>query len=379
MRRTTGVLVCVAVMFLCSAPSPAEGDEGPQVQLTPAQRKQIMQRLQKARALYRANDYAKAMEELKAALDIDPDNPAALGELSLASFKAQQLAAAEEAALEALRASTGWERGAAWYNLGRVHEERGDKTAAVRDYLASLRARPSEKVRERLRALDAAAADSAMPFAVRRMLGPFASLGKLCDALHKLPRDGGDEERWQCDPQHPVARLEGAKGPWKDVRVIETVSLWDVQGVQGAQAWHLAALVGKNWYVAERIASACQTRHCAGELKSLELATHDLGGGAPAILLRVGNHEDVRGDIDDGEQWTIAGVGASGVPSVVEPFTVRVHAAKSLWDEVDDKGQPRSATVDMKLETRWDGRTLELVGTGRGAAELVGKHPLAFP
>jgi len=118
--------------------------------------------LDRGRAAVRAKRYPAGITALQAALKIDPNHPSALAELGWAAFLSGDLELAERSTLRAIDSSVAKDRtrGAALYNLGRIHEERGDKNAAVTAYNRSLRLRTNGVVTERLAELESGGASA---------------------------------------------------------------------------------------------------------------------------------------------------------------------------------------------------------------------------
>jgi len=112
--------------------------------------------LDRGRTEVKAKRYAEGIKAFEAALKIDPNHPSALAELGWAAFLSGDLGVAERFTRRAID-STGASdrtRGAALYNLGRIHEELGDKVAAATAYTRSLRLRDNSVVAKRLATLE---------------------------------------------------------------------------------------------------------------------------------------------------------------------------------------------------------------------------------
>lgn len=127
-----------------------------------AQESAFRESLGQGRKEVKAKRYAEGIKAFEAALKIDPNHPSALAELGWAAFLSGDLAVAERYTRRAID-STGASdrtRGAALYNLGRIHEERDDKVAAVTAYTRSLRLRDNKVVAKRLAALEGEGAEA---------------------------------------------------------------------------------------------------------------------------------------------------------------------------------------------------------------------------
>jgi tetratricopeptide (TPR) repeat protein len=108
------------------------------------------------RKAVKAKKYSDGIKSLEAALKIDPNHPSALAELGWAAFLSGDLDRAERFTRRAIDSSVASDRtrGAALYNLGRIHEERGDEGAALTAYTRSLRLRDNKVVAGRVAELE---------------------------------------------------------------------------------------------------------------------------------------------------------------------------------------------------------------------------------
>lgn len=107
--------------------------------------------LEEGRRLAKAEEWAKAIVELEAALAVIPGDDRAMGELSWAAFSSGDHAKARTSAKAAVLAATNPKvKGAALYNLGRAEEALGELSAAKAAYEQSIALRPNEVVQKRL-------------------------------------------------------------------------------------------------------------------------------------------------------------------------------------------------------------------------------------
>jgi tetratricopeptide (TPR) repeat protein len=119
--------------------------------LATAARAEYAKHLEEGRKLAKAEEWAKAIAELEAALAVIPGDDRALGELSWAAFSSGDHAKARTSAKAAVLAATNPKiKGAALYNLGRAEEALGELTAAKTAYEQSVALRPNEVVQKRL-------------------------------------------------------------------------------------------------------------------------------------------------------------------------------------------------------------------------------------
>lgn len=125
------------------------------VPLTKEARAEYRAHLEQGRTLAKAQQWAKAIVELEAALAIIPGDDRALGELSWAAFSSGDHEKGRTSGKAAvLAASSPKIKGAALYNLGRAEEALGELAAARAAYEQSVALRPSETVQKRLADLD---------------------------------------------------------------------------------------------------------------------------------------------------------------------------------------------------------------------------------
>lgn len=120
---------------------------------------EFREHLAAGRKAVKAKAYADGIAAFEAALKIDPNHAAALAELGWAAYLAGDLAKAERFTRQAIgAASQERTRGAALYNLGRIHEDRGEKDEAATAYQRSVQLRPNDVVAARLQSLQSAGA-----------------------------------------------------------------------------------------------------------------------------------------------------------------------------------------------------------------------------
>ena len=103
--------------------------------------------LAKGRKEVKSGKFADGVASFEKALEIDPNNARALSELGWAAFKNKDLDRAETATRASIRNSRqNSVSGASLYNLGRIHEERGENDQAATAYKRSLEVRPGNKI-----------------------------------------------------------------------------------------------------------------------------------------------------------------------------------------------------------------------------------------
>ncbi len=135
-----------------------------------ASSRSFRQLLNDGRAKVKAGDHAAGVSLYIEALAIDPNHARLLSELGWANFKLNELDEAEEFTRSSIAHSRDDKvRGASLYNLGRIHEARGDSDEAATAYSNSLTVRPGNAiVQKRLDALESGGAAVADPNATCR-------------------------------------------------------------------------------------------------------------------------------------------------------------------------------------------------------------------
>ncbi|GMV40972.1 MAG: hypothetical protein AMXMBFR64_26880 [Myxococcales bacterium] len=157
------------------------------------------------RAAAKAKDYTKAADELRKAVELDPNDPALLGELGWVLYLGGSLDPAEKATRQAIRtATTGASLGALYYNLGRIAEDRGDFTMASDHYRRSIALRPNETVSKRLEKLPGGRAVTSHKTA--EALCPEAKSGWYCGS-------GDEDALLQCTCK-VVRTVETEQASW---------------------------------------------------------------------------------------------------------------------------------------------------------------------
>lgn len=216
--------------------------------------KQFRALLDEGRKAVKADDPMTGMQKLEAALAKVPGHPSALGELGWAAFNAGP--AYYDKALDATRkalsvSKKNRQKGALWYNLGRIFEDKGELGQAVDAYRESLAYRPGNTtVQERLESL------------VARLGGKSVSEGldKLDDACAELRQEWACETAasaeghivHSCDCQTELLGPEEGFGKAALMRVhgqAEAGGSVDATYllIEVAAKWHVVSMVGNDW------------------------------------------------------------------------------------------------------------------------------------
>lgn len=217
-------------------------------------RQEFQRLLDEGRKAVKSDDIATGMAKLEAALKHIPGHPSALGELGWAAYRAGP--AYFDTSLDATRralsvSKTPKQRGALWYNLGRVFEDRGDLADALDAYQSSLAHRPGNTtVQERRDAL------------VSKLGGktPHDGLEKLDDACAELRDEQGCQTAMSaegliahsCECQ---TELLGPETGFGKAALMQVTGMAETGGavdstylaVEVAGRWHVVTMVGNDW------------------------------------------------------------------------------------------------------------------------------------
>jgi tetratricopeptide (TPR) repeat protein len=391
---------CLPVALLVLAFSPVWADTPPPVvkKATPDELSRYRAALKQGQALEAKGDHTGAIAAFNRALAVFPDDPTVLDEMATASYKAKDLATAETLARRAAARSPNAKlRGRILYNLGRVQEARGEKDKAIESYKRSLDDRPNRIVRERLATLDPAAAVEKDRVAPTAMAGPFSSIRqwcarsetkKNCDAADDdgdgSPdnQEGQEKPQFSCDDKGPA--LAKPPAPFRAARVV--VARCDYQNNQELVVDEvvLALRVGDQWFIGDVTDALNNLRQSQSFETKLE-ARPLVAGSPPRVLVHLTTSLMYRGmDGTEDESLLIAGVGASGKPSLTRPIL-----ESSFSDEDDQETGENRGRHGGKLKLDFQpGEMLEITGPTKKAgtgidkdtlAPLLGKHQLVFP
>lgn len=230
--------------------------------LSAEERHRFQAAVAEGRRLHGQRDFEGAIEAYARALDLRPDDPRTLSEQGWAMLFAGRLDHAESA-LRRAEAGVGDEprlHASILYNLGRVAEARGQDAAAIDAYQRSLRLRPHPSVYRHLSGLEGGSRYAFGP-EVRRLQGPYASLGDLCQEERRLTasqRDQAHADSFACLPD-AAKGLGGAAvqlpssrrllAPWKGLRFVE------VRPNAYTVRFHAAMQTDAGWFVLPDVAT----------------------------------------------------------------------------------------------------------------------------
>jgi len=286
--------------------------------------------------LMAAKDFAGAARAFEAALEVKPDDPRALAELSWAQFSAGDFTAAEETAVKAGSAAKDRTLHAmALYNQGRALEALDRPTEAQEVYTSSLALRDNREVRSRRAEL------AAVLLAPRKLAGPFAGPEEFCNApcsddvtLDLDVRDtaGGDVQHLATAPFASVAKILTPRENYFPFA-------------------NLALQVGTSWFVLPRIGVAGQG-HGGSHRIDVHMVGQRLVVDWTSSVGRFG-HKDERAVI-------ICGVGASKQPTCVGPIvTERTSTIDHCGKDSDCTTRPDFAVhYHCRAELRGDALTV---------------------
>lgn len=270
------------------------------------------------RKAVKARRYSGGIEDFEAALKIDPNHPSALAELGWAAFLSGDLDRAERSTQRAIDSSVASDRtrGAALYNLGRIHEERGDDGAALTAYTRSLRLRDNAVVAGRVAELQGkgAAVEARECDLAERQGAPPSDLcaaftrGYAGDELLGPPRcDGRD---YAADGGARATRIALDLGD--DLRVATFGITADfVEGGENGTTY-VAALYSDRWYTAALGGEYNPGVGYVGESFQVTSVVADdvVAGGRPEVIVTTvwDHHDGDYGDnvLESGQETVVA-------------------------------------------------------------------------
>jgi tetratricopeptide (TPR) repeat protein len=366
---------------------------------TPDELRKYRAALKQGQSLAGKGDHAGALAAFNQALAVFPDDPVVLDEMGTVYYKQKDFANAETMARRAAaRTPDAKLRGRALFNLGRIQEARNEKDKAIDSYKRSLDDRPNRIVRERLAALDPASAAEKDRFAPAPMAGPFRSIKEWCErsdikkSCDERDDDGDgqpDDENSKEKPEFTcnekgLATLAKPPAPVSAARVVSAQCNFHNGKDIVTEDFSLAVRVGDQWFVgdlADSLNSMRQTQTV--EAKTIE-ARPLVAGGPMRLVVHVSTMSMYRGmDANTHDTVVIAGVGASGKPSITRPIL-----EFTTVDEDDPETGENKSSHGGKLKLNFQaGDALEITlgkkdGSGidkETLAPLLGKHVLLFP
>ncbi len=342
--------------------------------------------------------HADAVTAFQACMRIAPDDAMVESEIGWSAFLAHDLDLAETSSRAAIRhALVPNPKASGFYNLGRIAEERKDLPRAIQAYIDSLGTRQSSAVRERLRALDPAAAARLEPFRPKPLDGPYPSIAAYCKkrvAADELDNETAKRrkefvDQAQGDPDQ-IARAKtlygcrcatsdgdaggkmtiGKLGPgWEHTTIFASECVGDTTD-KVVSTVNLALKTAAGWYFLRGV-SVVVNGHETDSVSDSSLAKRNAG---PELLWTVHHAGDFRGE----RQWdrrvlVVIGAGASGTPSATPPIEIQSRESQTSGDGIE------KVTSEHKLEADWtaDG---QLVLKGSCAVDgVAGAHTLIFP
>jgi hypothetical protein len=294
--------------------------------------------LARGRAAASRKDLVGARVAFEEAVAAAPRDAAALSELGWTLFKLDELDAAQKTTQQAIDAADGAAqaklKAASLYNLGRIHEARGQTAQAKEAYKSSIELRPHKGVSARLAGLDSSVTSSS-PIAPELSVaeGPFSTLEKYCADQQAA----GD---WACSlDQSGLTRgpssLAQPAAPWSAVRVFSLQESSEFPGPSGpAVSCMLGIQIADAWYVTNFAECASGgTMDTGASTSSLELQPGP-AGQPPMLVLRYRTHAD--------EAWAerlmICGIGPSNRPSCTPGIPTAMKGKPKIKVTLDPSG-----------------------------------------
>ncbi len=338
------------------------------------------QHLADGRKAVKAKDYAAGITAFEAALAIDANHPGTLGELGWAAYLSGDLTKAERWTQRAIAMATeDRTRGAVLYNLGRIHEDRGDRNEAALAYQRSLALRPNATVTQRLATLESGGATPEAHECDATLHAGSPPLDLCAAFVAKLAADPTYTENKCFDGEtQPGEVAVDAAGQVAGGEPMTIISLDVGQGVKatsfGVERWldsggseterYLAVLLGDRWFTLNLGTEYNPGVGYIGEdLAVTSIRAEDVvTGGRPELVveLRFSRHDGDYGDnVSDGS--VVDSVGVISIDGDTPKWlgawiTAVVHDVGPMIDD-----EPSEAEVS-RTETKVDYRLI--AGTG---------------
>jgi hypothetical protein len=355
-------------------------------------RKQYIAALSNGRKLATAGDLAGAIAAFNTALQLVPNDARVLSELGVVAQKKGDLDQAEKWTQQSINGTSDAKlRGASLYNLGRIYEARGNKAGAIDAYARSLQARPNRTVRERLTALDPAAAAKLDPFAPQP-LTPLPSLAAWCDQqkadAKKQLGDDFSDDRFSCDEDKDEKWKAGKlSAPYFEARIV-LVTAPDGVGFTGTD-YYLLLRTAQGLFISSSLWSISEGGRREGEstLDALEPLSPPRTNGANLVLRYTVNENSWGGwgnDESETSALVIIGSSASKSPSATAPITLSSTQTESSGSDDDDNSAAPTTNSYALVDALTPSGDLELkLKSHQGkldapTADLLGAHHLVF-
>ena len=335
--------------------------------LSAADQKAYKAALKKGRELEGKKQFPQAIAQFEAALQVAPDDAAALAEIGWTAFQAKDLKRAEQATKKALANQAAPNiRGAVLFNLGMIREAQNDKAGAIAAYKESLSVRPNAIVRAQLAKLDSSAT-TAEGLAAAALSSPHASIDAYCKTQPKTHNDGDVTLDCTCGEKLDAPAAIAAFRRTCQAGQYGTVEY--MIAIKDAAGFHVGALREYDF-----------NRHC-DESVTFKNVKAD---GAQLLVEYAVEGGCEGGDISD--DWTerdLVIINTGKTPAMTTPLMLQ-RLEHHQEDAFADKPKPPVTVTDVALTYTWKDGKLELTGKTKGldkkeAGKLVGVHTLTFP
>ncbi|HUJ63081.1 MAG TPA: tetratricopeptide repeat protein [Kofleriaceae bacterium] len=308
------------------------------------------------------------MKTLLALLILSPqlahaDDARKLAETGWTAYQHHDLEQAEKLTRQAIAAATDSNvKAAALYNLGRVLEDRKDKAGAIDAYKQSLALRGNGVVRDRLRTLDAGAADALDALKPTAMQGPFDSFDAWCV---------------RRDPSTAKECATATSIPYTLSKLPSPIASVELRALDQDAAAVVVKLGGKLYI--DELHTYEDTNHCT--VTSTAMDGTKPHGSLVEVDVRFAGNCDLRED-----SWTyreralaVIAVGPGRVPYATPGFVVDMTETMNGKKVMD-----WARTVTWNKDGSIDVAIARAIGTTQDASvddteDVRGHHALAFP
>lgn len=312
--------------------------------------------LDEGRKLVKDGKPREGMDKIEAALARVPGHPSALGELGWAAYRAgpEHWNRALQATRQALAVSKkDTQKGALWYNLGRIAEDQGNLELALDAYRESLAHRPGNAtVQKQLEALVARLGGKDGDDGVAKLDSVCSELGAEWSCEVVTSAEGQVVSSCTCEteilgPEEDLGRaaLVRLSGSAEEGGAVDATYLV----VEVAAKWHVVRQVGNDWSPGFGYVYNSSTRDAflladlAGKKAVWVVYQNDSLDMDPGIYTEYGSWE---------KSLTVCATGADGhlgcwaVPLGAGSNVSKLH--------LDDAEIPEGAGPDQETNERWE-------------------------
>ena len=324
---------------------------------TKEQRAAYVKHLRAGLAAQKANEWAKAVTELEAALAAVPGDQRALTELGWSAMNAGDYAKARKVDEEAIGVTGDRQvKAMGLYNLGLVQEKLGDKDGALRSLVASLQLRPNATVEKEVGKLGAKPEADAP-------VCPTGKTGCECASAVAFPTSGSGDDPPTClDDGPPPAGLAG----WHEVTTKQYWQEWTYLVDEHGQIIGPVTGGGDHGHFSEGLVVAKIEVKTIGGHRVLWVETKDEIGTTHPNWVDDQHQEEIDTSTTR-TAITLCVIGDDKTPTRC-PLRDATHERSMVEDVYDDDGKPIPSKPETRQDTKFD---VAIAGDGTATVKLV--------